>query len=120
MSTDERNYSIEFQEWVAQIDPSYHSFRQGSVGPGWKGLLSECFEQLRQAGWSGNILQIKEKFGALRLYVTGQNPTIDEIINHFEERSRTVCEECGAPGSTRNSNGWLSTVCDLHYKGAQE
>lgn len=113
MTNDE--YKDKFNSWAESIDPTYHAFRQGMVGPGWLPLLDECFFELKAAGWSGNILQIKEKFGSLRLYISGINPAISEIVNRCEERSRTICEECGQVGELRNDNGWLNTLCESHH-----
>lgn len=113
MQPDE--YSITFQKWAESIDPSYHSHRQGMVGPGWLPLLVDCMAELKSIGWDGGILQIKEKFGVLRLYISGTTPSISEVVNRYEERSRTVCEECGDAGEMRNTGGWLSTLCEKHF-----
>lgn len=111
---EDNKYPEQFQAWVASIDPNYHSYRQGRVGPGWLPLLTEAFEKLRAAGWKGEILQIKEKFGSLRLYISNTSPVFEEIVNRCEEASRAVCEECGATGSLRRTGDWLSTLCDVH------
>lgn len=113
LPSDEDSYKSEFQSWVVQFDPDYRPYRWGYVGPGWKPLLEKCFADLKQAGWVGKILQIKEKFGSLRLYVTGHTAEMSEIISHYEEASRTTCEECGEPGTQTKTN-WIRTLCPIH------
>ena len=77
---------------------------QRCVGPGWAGLVAECYELLPDGS---TISQVKEKFGGLRFYA---DPYLD-AINDIEDRSLTVCEDCGQPGEPR-SGGWIRTLCD--------
>lgn len=55
--------------------------------------------------------QVKEKYGELRFYMTSATDEMYELIDEAEEKSRYICETCGAPGSTRGT-GWLTTLCD--------
>lgn len=66
---------------------------------------------------------VKEKFGGLRVYISGltgasplQLDASDEIwklIAFLEYASNYVCENCGMPGQNRdNGRGWLKTWCD--------
>jgi hypothetical protein len=57
--------------------------------------------------------QVKEKFGALRIYHQGGDDTVDCLIGMAENLSQTVCEECGAPGQIRRG-AWVRTLCDVH------
>lgn len=111
--------------------------RKKGVGKGWHPLLDELHEALAGAGAEYATHQVKEKFGILRVYieVSGEwHPTMDitigdrtlttheqgndpwrramSIVHEYEEKSRTVCEECGAPGVLRHSTYWLHTYCD--------
>jgi|SRR3972149_3441264 len=106
------NYVEQFQAWVDTIDGQYNARRQGYVGPGWLPILKDCFAKLRSCGWLGNILQIKEKFGVLRLYISQTSQEISEIVSSYERVSATVCEKCGAPATTKATNMWLSTLCE--------
>ena len=112
---------------------------QNDVGPGWRPLLAELHAELTEAGISYEALQVKEKFGILRVYISGSgewHPTFDltipgqgtvtgtleegsetwrradAIVHAAEEKSRTVCEECGQPGVLRTDRFWLRTLCD--------
>lgn len=61
------------------------------------------------------IEQVKEKFGSLRFYVSNSTPRFDNYIGFAEAMSSVTCEECGAPGESRN-DGWIKVLCDKHYK----
>ncbi|MHA2064992.1 MAG: hypothetical protein ACXABY_11515 [Candidatus Thorarchaeota archaeon] len=62
------------------------------------------------------ILQIKEKFGGLRIYWGGavsdeHRNYIRGAVDIIEALSHKVCETCGAPGETRRGS-WIVTLCD--------
>jgi hypothetical protein len=58
-------------------------------------------------------IQVKEKFGSLRFYMTSYLDEIDKILDKYEDISETICEECGAPNSSvRSKSGWLRCLCD--------
>jgi len=64
-------------------------------------------------------VQVKEKFGSLRFYVTGY-PVNDKTaaritayISFAELLSSRTCEICGAPGMSQ-SEGWIKTRCKEH------
>tara|TARA_Y100000034_G_scaffold137014_1_gene218482 strand:- start:32596 stop:33000 length:405 start_codon:yes stop_codon:yes gene_type:complete len=56
-------------------------------------------------------VQVKEKFGTLRFYITGGDEYTDGMITMAEAMSEITCEECGMPGTLRKS-GWWRTRCD--------
>lgn len=60
------------------------------------------------------IEQVKEKFGTLRFYVSGASDEVNNYITFAESMSAHVCEECGAPGESRN-DGWIKVLCDKHH-----
>ncbi len=61
-------------------------------------------------------LQIKEKFGTLRFYVSGGDTVTDSFIQFAEYFSGKVCEQCGNPGKIRDDMSWLTTLCDHHHE----
>lgn len=92
-----------------------------SCGPGWHDLIVAVNELVDQeTPESFNFSQIKEKFGALRMYWHGDDPSgrIDELIEAAEEISQSMCETCGAAGKVRQQRGpgfgWIHTACDEH------
>jgi hypothetical protein len=58
-------------------------------------------------------VQVKEKFGTLRFYVSGATDSHYNYIEFAELMSSRTCEECGAPGQTYHI-GWHRTLCDKH------
>lgn len=64
-----------------------------------------------------NIVQIKEKFGELRIYLDMPLPNMYAwgVVDFAEEMSRVTCEVCGAPGETI-TKGWHKTLCEQHAK----
>lgn len=59
------------------------------------------------------FVQIKEKFGTLRLYIDGCYPYINGVIDMAEHMSSHICEKCGQIGKTY-SLGWHKTLCLDH------
>lgn len=65
------------------------------------------------------VNQIKEKFGGLRFYYSGGDDTIHGMVQVAEAWASRTCEECGAP-ATKQTSGWIKTVCDKHYDEIEE
>lgn len=59
------------------------------------------------------FLQIKEKFGTLRVYLDHADDRIMALMDMAERLSEVTCEQCGEPGELR-TGGWLKTLCDEH------
>lgn len=88
------------------------------VGEGWWSLLEKIHSQVSEVDPGYVVLQFKEKFGGLRVYLYPSDDIsdekrnqINELVDKIEAESYTVCEECGSPGEVRRS-GWISTLCD--------
>lgn len=58
-------------------------------------------------------LQVKEKFGGLRFYVSGGDEFTTGVIWLADHLSTVICEECGAPG-VQAGRGWIKTRCAAH------
>jgi alkylation response protein AidB-like acyl-CoA dehydrogenase len=94
-------------------------------GDGWEPLIREAAqkiealmdkipkEELEQALADGafQAMQIKEKFGTMRFYLSSATDEMWKVAEEAERKSQAVCEECGVAGSLRNG-GWLKTLCD--------
>lgn len=85
-------------------------------GEGWYNILDDLCKKLCK--YPIQFAQVKEKFGALRIYhvvaddVTDEeNVDIDGLISDAENLSCDTCENCGEPGYMR-SGGWMATRCD--------
>lgn len=92
------------------------------VGSGWDEILRNAFKQIAEvyekagADFSEfSVSQIKEKFGALRIYTGALDADVADqvhkIIDEAEAESGRTCEWCGEPGKARGG-GWIKTLCD--------
>lgn len=58
------------------------------------------------------LTQIKEKFGELRIYYSGGDEHIRELIDTAKSVSKLTCESCGGLGHReRTRHGWIKTLC---------
>lgn len=60
------------------------------------------------------VVQIKEKYGTLRVYVEGGFDEVFDLIDAAETASSTTCEACGQPGNTLCLDDWDQTLCPAH------
>jgi len=91
---------------------------KSSIGEGWWPLLRLLVDLFnRDFKTPPTILQVKEKFGGLRVYVYCPERGIPAAkafayATFAEALSYTICEFCGSPGRVRPFRGtWLKTVC---------
>lgn len=74
-----------------------------------KSELAQALEQVPVA------VQVKEKYGTLRFYVTGASKRHWAAIEFAELLSGRICEQCGTmQGVKLRKSGWLRTLCDQH------
>ena len=95
-------------------------------GKGWDGLLKLYWTIMRERFPLVDTLQIKEKFGTLRIYISlhpGVNdPTAywneaNRVVDAIEQLSRFICEDCGTSKDVHTKNistqrPWILTLCD--------
>jgi hypothetical protein len=79
-------------------------------GDGWAGIITAMCELLSKDD-TVRLTQVKEKYGALRVYYSGGEGYAEGIVDMAEAMSSRVCERCDKPGRTRGG-GWLYTSCD--------
>jgi hypothetical protein len=60
------------------------------------------------------ILQIKEKFGWLTVYLADSTPDMDTAIQEAADESTRTCEVCGAPGELKQRDDWWAPRCGEH------
>lgn len=85
------------------------------VPEGWTDLMLELHERLVEASPDFAYAQVKQKWGELRVYVSGATAEARDLIAAAELRSREVCEVCGEPGSPCvSSHGWYRALCPAH------
>ncbi len=88
---------------------------------GWFQLLDDLCDKLqRRTDVDGDpqleALQVKEKFGGLRFYVSSATDEQRALIQSAESLSNRTCEECGADGKLDRTGGWFSTRCREHAR----
>jgi len=57
------------------------------------------------------FIQVKEKFGTLRMYVTPYIKEVEDIIWMSECFSSKICEHCGSMKDVTQTQGWITTIC---------
>lgn len=82
------------------------------VGDGWSPLVLEVYENLSE---NTHIVQIKEKWGGLRIYIDHGTDADWDLLEDVERRSFEICEVCGKTGKTRTDLPWHLTLCETHY-----
>ena len=87
-----------------------------SIRPGWRPLVRELVDDIVAMGWNKVLYDVKEKFGGLRFYVASATEEVLDRIEEAENRSYTICQECGEPGELWSCNGWYVTLCEAHAK----
>jgi len=96
------------------------------IGEGWMSLVIELLDKIQHLvdnnpEYSGlQVIQVKEKYGSLRVYLNYYYKEIEDIISEYEEKSCYICEECGEKGEIRNINNWYTALCDKHYAEYKE
>jgi ribosomal protein L37AE/L43A len=87
---------------------------------GWLPILEELFAKIdevvkRDKVEGFKVVQVKEKFGMLRVYAHNGNDEIQNLLRKVEKIAGMTCEDCGQPGENREVNGWWRTQCDTCY-----
>jgi len=97
-----------------------------TCGDGWFRVVDEfsataeqVIAKMQQAGMPRKNLpkavQVKEKFGGLRIYIANAAGTgIGELVVETEQKAAETCMRCGAPGSLRQPGYWV-TLCNGCY-----
>lgn len=87
---------------------------------GWFSLIKEVCDHIKTENPGFKIVQIKEKFGLLRIYTEpryNNKPTQDawnrlsKVVRWAEHKSAFMCEICGNVGKIDHSRGWIKTHC---------
>lgn len=99
--------------WFELLDDLFmvleHAAVEGIENGQWQNLLGEGHTHR----WP-HALQIKEKFGSLRVYISHPDVSMREMIDLATARAEVTCDQCGELGSLRDLGGYMCTRCDLH------
>ena len=98
------------------ILPSYTEL--DAMEPGWRKafgiqMCKEIRKQLikEKTLFKWRIVQLKEKFGGIRLYSNFASDELYNVIDKYEQISYRTCGVCGKP-ATKISKGWIYPYCD--------
>lgn len=115
------------EEFVAHItlkygDMFHQSLDSFDIGPGWYPIVEALCSNI--ALYLNNlkddvrpdfkVVQVKEKFTCLEIYVDNADATIGGMIRMAESWADKSCEVCGNRGI--RSTTWLRVLCDEHAK----
>jgi hypothetical protein len=69
-------------------------------------------ERWRKQKRAFQIVQVKEKFGALHIYCSPTTVKTQGAFEQAEKESLRTCEMCGRPGHLREDGGLLRVRCE--------
>lgn len=84
------------------------------IRKGWLPLVEPIInkvQELKEAGSDVEIMQVKEKWGALQIYLLNAPEELLKLARDAQEKSTRICEECGKPATQTEVNGWVYTRC---------
>lgn len=111
-----------YVDYTEENGPDYHFTWEDELSDGWrKAFCPKMWDELKaileKADYVDKFrfVQIKEKYGQLRLYYEGVPEEIFDEVYAWEEKylqlSEKVCIECGKPAKYMTV-GWISFRCD--------
>ena len=96
-------------------------------GNGWKPLIDRYFKWIEEYNNDKSeenkieTLQIKEKFGSLRIYPSSYTDELHNLIEKLEEESSNICEECGKHiEEPIIKNHWIYPLCEDCFNSMEE
>lgn len=110
---------------IIQPDPTLRNNLMAfgfEIGEGWMSLVIELLDKIQHLVDNNpeyselQVIQVKEKFAQLRVYLNYYYEEIEDLIEEYTEKSVHVCEVCGDEGIIRDLHGWYTTLCDKHYQ----
>ena len=93
-------------------------------GDGWiplieeaKTIIAKYNQKLKEEDLDAEpleFIQIKEKWGGLRIYLNYYVQEIADQIHELESKSLNICEHCGTNKNVKRdwTHGWIMTLCD--------
>ena len=121
MTEEKSKKIIELAPWMFKLIESENPIYPICFGfendDGWYNILYNLVSDISKLDKNKEIrvLQIKEKFGGLRFYISScPNNIFDEVYKKIEQAeflSEKTCEICGKEGKIRGE-GWLKALCD--------
>jgi len=88
-----------------------------TCGNGWLYLIDKLCSKIQRHVYKNKLkqveaIQVKEKFGGLRFYVTNSTEEILKFIYEAETESLDTCEWCGKRRDVKQTrSGYIQTLC---------
>ena len=104
-------------DWINETKARFPDLFRGiepwdfAVGEGWRTIIDDLCRDLEAMNIHDlRVVQIKEKFGCLRVHIRGadEHPRVYDRIYLAEVQAATTCEQCGKPGEIGQ---FLLTLC---------
>ena len=115
-----KNHRCRLQEkYPAAFRADAEPMLELDCGEGWFEIVETICALLSDMNFRKNdtkthLLCAKEKFGTLRVLVSGREPQAHEWIRFAESHSTRTCEICGGKGTLLYRDGWQRTRCETH------
>jgi hypothetical protein len=109
---------------TGEVHPDYdyqYIVGEYDLPEGWVQLFLQACDDIREPlEKAGDLekfrfLQVKEKYGQMRLYHSGAADEVCDILSKYEFLSEQVCSECGKP-AVAMTRGWICPYCNEHVK----
>jgi len=90
---------------------------------GWFNLLDSLFSKIQNylnknpdLKEDFKVEEVKEKYGSLRVYYSGGDDYINDLVEQAENKSITICEVCGEKGKLCNNAYDIEFINNSFYK----
>lgn len=84
------------------------------ISKGWYDIAENFFKNIKKIK-GVEVIQIKQKFGELRIYVSHTNDKIEKLIKVSTEEAEHTCEMCGVNNEwvgKKRPRFWIFNICD--------
>lgn len=86
-------------------------------GNGWFTIIKVLSQLIEKEIVDNNLtdvyaVQVKEKFGGLRFYMTYTTEKIDNYIDMAKVLCYNTCEICGSITNVKPTQGWINYLCE--------
>jgi hypothetical protein len=109
---------IQLEDLQAEYPGVFASARWVDVGVGWLPLIRNFVSEALPHDQSLTVHEIKEKFGAMRVWCDSDVLNVRLGKSKAEVKSGMTCEVCGAAGYIRrpppDRYSWWRCLCDQH------
>jgi len=114
----------EFEAKLVKEFPAYFIDMYGSrkitslsfgleIEPGWFDIIWRLCDDIKKLDTPENFkfVQIKEKFGGLRVYAYNSNKEIEDLVEKAEKEAEITCEMCGTKENVTTEGSWIKVLC---------